>query len=76
MVSFHDNVYLYRRDYETKPVSYEPINITYTSIELIPQNMKAVTDKTGSNGRALAYMNTSIRSRTLWYGPYQILPTG
>ena len=38
--------------------------------------MKAVTDKTGSTGRVLAYMNTSIRSRTLWYGPYQILPTG
>jgi hypothetical protein len=76
LVSFHDNVYLYRRDYRTAPVSYEPINITYTSIKLIPQNMKAVTDKTGSTGRVLAYMNTSIRSRTLWYGPYQILPTG
>jgi hypothetical protein len=76
LVSFHDNVYLYRRGYETNPVSYEPINITYTSIELIPQNMKVVTDKTGNTGRVLAYVNTSIRSRTLWYGPYQILPTG
>ena len=76
LVSFHDNAYLYRRDYQTTPVSYEPINITYTSIELIPQNMKAETDKTGSTGRVLAYMNTSIKSRTLWYGPYQILPTG
>ena len=76
LVSFHDNVYLYRRDYTTVPVSYEPINITYTSLELIPQNMRAVTDKTGSTGRVLSYMNTSIRSRTLWYGPYQILPTG
>ena len=38
--------------------------------------MRAVTNKTGSTGRVLSYMNTSIRSRTLWYGPYQILPTG
>ncbi|MBC8463226.1 DUF2079 domain-containing protein [Candidatus Bathyarchaeota archaeon] len=76
LVSFHDNVYLYRRDYQTIPITYEPINITYTCLELIPQNMKAVTDKTGSTGRVLEYMNTSIRSRTLWYGPYQILPTG
>ena len=76
LVSFHDNVYLYRRDYQTTPVSYEPINIKYTYLELMPQNMKAVTDKTGSTGRVLVYMNTSIRSRTLWYGPYQILPTG
>jgi len=76
LVSFHDNAYLYKRDYRTTPVSYEPINITYTSIELIPQNMKAETDKTGGTGRVLTYLNTSIKSRTLWYGPYQILPTG
>ena len=76
LVSFHDNAYLYNRDYRTTPLSYQPINITYTSIELIPQNMKAGTDATGSKGRVLSYLNTSIKSRTLWYGPYQILPTG
>ena len=76
LVSFHDNAYLYMRDYQTTPVSYEPINITYTSTELIPQNMKAMTDITGSIGRVMVYLNTSIKSRTLWYGPYQILPKG
>ncbi len=76
LLAFYDNIYLYKRDYEGEAITYELYNVTYTYNDLIPQNMKQVTDPTGTVGTVLTYHNMSIQTHTLWYGPYEIVPKG
>ncbi len=76
LLAFYDNIYLYKLDYEGETISYEPINRTYTYSDLIPQNMKTIRDPTSTTGTILAYQNMSLQTRTLWYGPYEIVPRG
>ncbi|MCW4013825.1 MAG: DUF2079 domain-containing protein [Candidatus Bathyarchaeota archaeon] len=76
LLAFYDNVYLYKRDYAGETITYEPFNITYTYNDLIPQNMRQQKDPNSTIGTVLAYQNMSIQTRTLWYGPYEIVPKG
>ena len=76
LLAFYDNVYLYKRDYTGEAITYEPFNITYTYNDLIPQNMRQQKDPNSTIGIVLAYQNMSIQTRTLWYGPYEIVPRG
>ena len=76
LLAFYDNVYLYKRDYTGEAITYEPFNITYTYNDLIPQNMKQQNDLNTTIGTVLTYHNMSIQTRTLWYGPYEIVPRG
>lgn len=76
LLAFYDNVYLYKRDYTGETITYEPLNITYTYNDLIPQNMLKKNDQNSTIGTVLAYQNMSIQTRTLWYGPYEIVPRG
>lgn len=76
LLAFYDNVYLYKRDYTGETITYEPLNITYTYNDLIPQNMHKKNDQNSTIGTVLAYQNMSIQTRTLWYGPYEIVPRG
>jgi len=76
LLAFYDNIYLYQRDYKGATISYEPINITYTYSDLIPQNMETKNDPNSTIGTVLSYQNMSIQTSTLWYGPYEIAPIG
>jgi uncharacterized membrane protein len=76
LVSMYDNVYLYRKDYDQPPLQYELVNLTYPVSELIPQNTRMVPDVNGTFGTVLRYYNTTIPSRTLWHGPYEVMPRG
>ncbi|MCD6360179.1 MAG: DUF2079 domain-containing protein, partial [Armatimonadetes bacterium] len=76
LLAFYDNIYLYKRNYTGAVIRYEPINQIYTYNNLIIQNMKPTPDPTSSTGTALVYHNNSIQTRTLWYGPYDIVPKG
>ncbi len=76
LLAFYDNIYLYQKNYAGAPISYEPVNITYTYSDLIPQNMQTMRDPTSTTGTILVYQNMSIQTNTLWYGPYEIMPQG
>ena len=76
LLAFYDNIYLYQRNYTGATISYEPINLTYTYADLIPQNMRQRDDPNSTIGTILQYQNMSIQTRTLWYGPYEIVPKG
>lgn len=76
LLAFYDNIYLYKRDYTGEAITYEPFNVTYTYKDLIPQNMMKHLDPNSTIGTVLAYQNMSIQTRTLWYGPYEIVPRG
>jgi uncharacterized membrane protein len=76
LLAFYDNIYLYKHDYVGEAITYELFNVTYTYNDLIPQNMKQKQDPTSTIGTVLVYQNMSIQTRTLWYGPYEITPTG
>ncbi|MFH2110462.1 MAG: DUF2079 domain-containing protein [Candidatus Bathyarchaeota archaeon] len=71
-----DNVYLYGLPPPDGPAIYEPMNETYTPLDLIAMNGKVAPDPTASSGSALAYVNMTHRTRTIWYGPYVIAPEG
>jgi len=76
LLAFYDNIYLYQRNYTGVTISYEPVNLTYTYADLIPQHMKELDDPTSTIGTILQYQNMSIQTNTLWYGPYEIIPIG
>lgn len=38
--------------------------------------LRAVPDPTAASGAAIVYVNTTHRTRTIWYGPYVIAPEG
>jgi hypothetical protein len=74
--AFFDNVYLYGLEPPDGPPLYEPLNRTYTCLDLITMNGAATPDPTATSGASIAYVNTTHRSRTIWYGPYAIAPEG
>ena len=74
--AYFDNVYLYSLGYAGQPQKYEGVNIVYSVYDLVPQNMVYVEDAGSTMGTILVFENTSIASKTLWYGPYDILPRG
>ena len=76
LVSFYDNVYLYRKGYDSPPLQYELVNITYSVYELVPQNMKMVPDPNSTLGAVYIFHNRSIPQKTLWHGPYEVMPQG
>ncbi len=76
LVSFYDNVYLYQRGFQGKPIQYEMVNLTYPVSELVPQNMVSVPEANTTFGYVYKYKNTTIPSRTLWNGPYEVMPVG
>lgn len=76
LLAFYDNIYLYKLNYTGEAISYEPFNVTYTYNDLIPQNMRQTHDPHSTIGTVLTYHNMSIQTKTLWYGPYEIVPRG
>ena len=76
LLAFYDNIYLYQRNYTGTTISYEQVNLTYTYADLIPQHMRKLDDPNSTIGTILQYQNMSIQTNTLWYGPYEIMPTG
>ena len=76
LVSFYDNVYLYRKGYNSPPLQYELVNITYSVHDLVPQNMRMIPDSNSTYGSVYAFHNRSIPSKTLWHGPYEVMPQG
>ena len=76
LLAFYDNIYLYKHNYAGEAITYEPFNVTYTYNDLIAQNMHQIKDPNSTIGTILTYQNMSIQTRTLWYGPYEIVPKG
>ena len=76
LLAFYDNIYLYKHNYAGEAITYEPFNVTYTYNDLIAQNMHQTKDPNSTIGTILTYQNMSIQTRTLWYGPYEIVPKG
>lgn len=76
LVSLYDNIYLYRKGYENPPLQYELVNLTYSVQELVPQNIRETSDPDSTYGTVYEYPNKSIPSRTLWHGPYKVMPQG
>ena len=76
LLAFYDNIYLYQRNYTGTTIRYELVNLTYTYADLIPQHMRELDDPNSTIGTILQYQNMSIQTNTLWYGPYEIMPTG
>lgn len=76
LVAFYDNTYLYKKDHGTAPIQYEPVNITYSVKELVPQNVKNKQYGNSTYGFVFSYYNQTLNSRTLWHGPYSVMPKG
>jgi uncharacterized membrane protein len=74
--AYFDNVYIFGLAPPDGPAVYEPLNETYTHLDLITMNGRAVPDPTASSGTAIVYVNMTHRARTIWYGPYVIAPEG
>lgn len=76
LVSFYDNTYLYKKYYDSNPLQYELVNITYSVSDLVPQNMVQKPQMNSTFGYILSFQNRTINSRTLWHGPYAVMPRG
>ncbi len=76
LVSFYDNTYLYKKDYDSNPFQYELVNITYSVSDLVPQNMVQNPQMNSTFGYISTFQNRTINSRTLWHGPYAVMPRG
>ncbi|HEX9914774.1 MAG TPA: DUF2079 domain-containing protein [Candidatus Bathyarchaeia archaeon] len=74
--SYFYNVYIYGLAPPDGQAVYEPLNETYTHLDLITMNGRAVPDPTAPSGAAIVYVNMTHRTRTIWYGPYVIAPEG
>lgn len=76
LVSFFDNIYLYKINYTQEPIYYIRIDQTYNWKDLLTENAKTTTDETARYQKIITYHNKSLKSTTIWYGPYEILPKG
>lgn len=76
LVSFYDNTYLYKKGHNADPIQYEPVNITYSVKELVLQNMKEKPSENTTYGFVSYFYNRTLNSRTLWHGPYAVMPKG
>ena len=74
--AYFDNVYIYGLAPPDGPAVYEPLNETYTHLDLITMNGRASRDPSAASGAAIVYVNMTRRTRTIWYGPYAIAPEG
>ena len=69
LLAFYDNIYLYQRDYTGATISYEPINITYTYSDLIPQNMETKNDPNSTiRNSAILPEHEHPRRVSFWHG--------
>ncbi len=76
LVTFYDNIYLYKKNFNHQPYLYEYVNLTYNVAELGLINGVEHSTPNSSSKLIYQYMNTSDKSQTLWYGPYEIMPQG
>ncbi|MBN2335940.1 DUF2079 domain-containing protein [Candidatus Bathyarchaeota archaeon] len=76
LLAFYDNIYMYSLLGAATPVIYEPMDVTYTHLDLITLNAEVVEDASSTCSQVIAYRDINAKSRTIWYGPYSIMPEG
>ncbi len=76
VVGFSDGIVLLQRGYQSEPVLFDPVSVTYNYQNLTLQDGSVVHDPDSSSGQVFTRTGSGLTSPVFWSGPFTILPPG